>query len=231
MIKIKKIGLTGLLAALLAASLVWPTGCRKNKAQTDRTELTPVDFNDNEAFRMGDYQVGIDIFMLYAIDAIPGFVSEFGEDCWTKESIDLTWRKEEPKKAFILYLTDIIASALACDIYYSTTIGELEDSVKEICENIAHERYEELLAAGMPEGVVSEESIFQYSCSTYKLSYVVEELSTTYEEDLELIQAAIMGMRDSIDSTFDYDRNINWTLVESIDYSAASIIDGEHEDE
>ncbi len=226
--KIKKIVSIVLFAAILLITMVGFTGSKEVPvAQVDQVELTPVEFKEEEAFRIGDYQVGIDMFMLYAIDAIPGFVSEFGEDCWTQESIDLSWRIEAPQKAFILYLTDIISSAVACDIYFSSTTGELEDSIKAICTDTAQERYESLLAAGMPEGIISEESIYQYTCSTYRLSYVVDEISTTYDHDQESIRAAIMGMRDSIDTTFDYDRNINWNLVESIDYSAATSIVGE----
>lgn len=228
--KIKKFVSIILFAAILLITIVGITGCSKKEElveQIDQVELTPIAFDEEEAFRIGDYQVGIDMFMLYAIDTIPGFISEFGEDCWTQESIDLNWRTEAPQKAFILYLTDIIASAVACDVYYNSTIGELDDSIKTVCEETAHDRYDALLEAGMPEGVISEESIYQYTCSTYRLSYVVNEISTTYDQDQESIQAAIMGMRDSIDASFDYDRNIHWDLVETIDYSAATTIDGE----
>lgn len=228
--KIKKIVSIVLFAAILLITMVGFTGRNMKEAQVtqgDQVEQTPVEFNEKEAFRIGDYQVGIDMFMLYAIDAIPGFVSEFGEGCWTQEIIDLSWRIEAPQKAFILYLTDIISSAIACDIYYSSTTGELEDAIKTICADTAQERYESLLKAGMPEGIISEESIYQYTCSTYRLSYVVDQISETYDQDEESIRAAIMGMRDSIDTTFDYDRNINWDLVESIDYSAAVSIAGE----
>ena len=209
---------------ILLITVIGLTGCRKNNPPIEPVDLAPIEFHEGEAFRIGNYQIGIDTFMLYAIDAIPGFESEFGDDCWTQESIDLTWRKEAPQKAFILYLTDIIASAVACDLYYISSKGELDDSVKEICEEIAHERYLAMLEAGMPEGVVSEESIYQYTCSTYKLSYVVDEISTEYDNDKDSIQAAILGMRDSIDINFDYDRNINWDLVNSIDYASASAI-------
>lgn len=223
----KKIISTMLFIAVLMITLVGVTGCAKSDIPKELGALTPIEFYEGEAFRIGDHQIGIDTFMLYALDAIPGFESEFGEGCWTQESIDLTWIKEAPQKAFILYLTDIIASSIACDLYYNSTKGELDDSVKEICKEIAHERYLALLEAGMPEGVVSEESIYQYSCSTYKLSYVVNELITVYGDDTDLVQASIMGMRDSIDITFDYDRNINWDLVSLIDYSSATAISSE----
>lgn len=226
--KAKRFITSAFMAVMLAAVTAGLAGCRKKDVQADQADLSPIGFGEEEAFRIGDYRVGIDMFMLYAIDAVPLFVNQFGEDCWMLESIDLNWRTEAPKKAFILYLTDIIASAIACDIYYGSTKGELEDSVKSICSNIAHERYEALINAGMPEGVVTEESIYEYTCSTYRLSYVMKELSEKYEEDTELIQAAVLGMRDSIDETFDYDRNINWDLVESIDYSLASANNAGH---
>lgn len=219
--KIKKSVWIALFAAIWSMTMMGLTGCGRKGTQIDQAEPAPIEFKEEEAFRIGGNQVGIDMFMLFAIDAIPGFVSEFGEDCWSKEIIDLSWRRETPQRALILYLTDIISSAIACDIYYSSNVGELEASVKEICADTAHERYDNLLKAGMPEGVVTEDSIYQYTCLTYRLSYVVDELSAAYEQDRELIQAAIIGMRDSIDENFDYDRNINWSLVETIDYSSA----------
>ena len=77
------------------------------------TEPISIEFVDGEAFRLGEYKIGIDTFMLYALDIAPMFINQFGEDCWAQESIDLGWRREAPQKAFILYATDIIASSVA----------------------------------------------------------------------------------------------------------------------
>ena len=76
----------------------------------------------------------------------------------------------------------------------------------------------------MPEGVVTEESIYEYLCSTQRLNDVLDELNEANEGNEELVQYAVMAMRDAIDENFDYDKNINWNLVEAIDYSVVSEI-------
>lgn len=183
-------------------------------------KIESIEFAQTEAFRLGDYQIGIDTYMLYAIDIIPGFVAEYGSDCMEQEEINLGWRTEEPQKAFILYLTDIVASAVACDVYYDLTCGAIDSSITAICRETAEERYADLLAAGMPKNVISEDTLYNYACSTYRLSYVISEISERYSSNQPAMQAALLGLRDSIDESFDYDKNINWELVESIDYSS-----------
>jgi len=229
--KSKKFVSAILVATTLCTVVTGFTGCSREQQpekvrQISQAKETP-EFNDGVAFVLGDYEIGIDLYMLYAIDAVPDFVAAFGKDCWTQESIDLTWVKETPQRAFILYLTDIVASSIACNVYYDETMGELEDSVKEMCTATATERYDAFMEEGMPEGVVTKDSLYAYTCSKYKLSYVVNELSKTYEADQLSMQAAILGMRNSIDETFDFETNINWELVETIDYSLATSFDDE----
>lgn len=219
----KKITSIFLINVIILTSLLGFAGCSKKNTKTILTEPISIEFVDGEAFRFGEYKIGIDTFMLYALDIAPMFINQFGEDCWAQESIDLGWRREAPQKAFILYATDIIASSVACDAYYKSK-GDLKDSIKEAFEKIAHERHEELLDAGMPEGVVTEESIYEYLCSTQRLNDVLDELNEANEGNEELVQYAVMAMRDAIDENFDYDKNINWNLVEAIDYSVVSEI-------
>lgn len=214
--KIKKVVSTVLLIAITILTSVGFTACNKQK------QLEPIEFNESEAFRFGEYQIGMDIFMLYAFDIATGFVSTFGEDCWNKETIDIGWTEAEPQKAFILYATDVMLSAIACDIYYNSTIGELEESVDTLCKESAAQRYQLLMEAGMPEEVISEQSLYIYECANFRLSYVLSEMSETYGEDQDLIHAAILGLRNAIDENFDYERNINWELVQMVDYSVAS---------
>ena len=200
-----------------------------------------IDFGENEAARIGDLSISMEEFMLYAIDVKEGYTMQYGDDMWTTLTED-TYGNEATYEAIAKEDTfeqiRLIKSLVAEASEENVTITTEE---KDVLNDTAKEYFETLINSGLSDNYMTQEIIYDYyednyiaqkmynkltgntlyNSSLYKTSDETTEAENIsaddYDED-ELIEVWSSLIKEHYPD-FDYDKNINWDLVDQLSFA------------
>ena len=254
MIKKNKLLIILPIIAIAAGFIVFFGYEEYSLAKIDET----IEFKENEAARIGDLSISMEEFMLYSIDVKEGYELQYGDDIWTTLTEDVngdeaTYEVVAKEDTFeqIRLIKALVKKADEMDIIMTEEeIGVLEDTAEEyhellvdsgiqddyMTQNVVYQYYEDNYIAQKVYYEITGSTLYDssiYSSSSTESEYEETESDTdtsdSYDQE-ELIEIWADVINEYYPD-FNYETDINWDLVNQLEYSKTEEDDSNSETE
>lgn len=200
-----------------------------------------ITFDDNTAAKLNGQKVSMAEFMLYSVDIKNGYEKQYGTDIWTQKKKNAYGKTETYEKIAKEDILEQIRFVWALNKEGKKKNISLSKGEEKTLNETAKEYEKELKKAGVDTKVVTYDTIKQFYKENYyaqKVFYKLSGKNSVTEKSSAASGSSIVDtssgmtteeaqkwwtkLTDKWYPDFDYDLDINWTLLDQIKFDSTS---------